>query len=332
MQVQLTFGDQVSESGPGSVSTQNDSIHRGDAAGVERSRDFTTNMQIRVQLQDPLGGTLQESTPTPDGQVRMSVCKNSIYRLRVIGPTIQEAVLDDLHPSRGDRLVTVVLHHKVTNQERTPEKNTISATRLAVPTRAQKELEKGDEALKKKKLADARRYYAKAIELYPQFEEAQNKLGVVLMQEGDRTGGKAAFENAIAINDRFAPAYINLAKIAIDERRFSDAYVLSRQALTTEPLNPEALFVAAESAFFTRDYKQTLTYARTLHSLVHTRYALAHLLAARSLEAQNQPAAAIDEYQLFLAEDSLDPNVEMARERLRLLQLSEGVVSQHAPQ
>jgi hypothetical protein len=58
IQVQLMFGDQASDATPGAVATQNDSMHRGEVAGSERSRDFTTNMQIGVQLQDPLGGTL----------------------------------------------------------------------------------------------------------------------------------------------------------------------------------------------------------------------------------------------------------------------------------
>jgi len=330
MQIQLTFGDQLADTVSGS-STQSDAAHKGDRAGAERSQDFTTNMQIRVQLQDPLGGMLQEGTPNAEGQVRMAVCKSGIYRLRVTGPTIEEAVLDDLHPSRGDKLVTVVLHHKTLNQPHSAGKETISATGLAIPRKAQKELEKGNEALKDKKLADATKHYTKAIELFPTFDEAENNLGITLMQEGDRIAGKAAFERAVAINDRFAPAYVNLAKIAMDEKRFNDAYVLAKQGLATEPLSPAGLFVAAEGAFFSGDYSQTVGYTRTLHSLPHTQYALAHFLAAKSLEAQNQPAAAMTEYQNFLNEDSLDPNAEHARERLRLLQLSQAVASQSVP-
>src|SRR5436190_24193933 len=71
MQIQLTFGDQIADVVPGSASTQNDATYKGDSAGSGRSHDFTTNMEIRVQLQDPSGGTLQESIPNAEGQVRM---------------------------------------------------------------------------------------------------------------------------------------------------------------------------------------------------------------------------------------------------------------------
>jgi Tfp pilus assembly protein PilF len=323
MQVQLTLSEEASSGGvPGAVSTQNDSLHRGQVAGPTRAHSFTTEMQIHVQLQDPLGGTLQELIPDDEGQVRMTVCKKSIYRLRVTGPSIEEALVDDVEPARGDKLINVALHRKLTKEELKAQKATVSAQRLRVPRKAQKQLDKGDAALKTGKLQVAAAHYSKAVNLYPQFEEAENNLGIVLMQEGKNAEGKKAFERAVAINPRYASAYVNLAKIAFDEKRFNDAESLARQALTTEPLNPGALFVAAESAFFKREYNDTISFARTLHSLPHKQYALAHFLAGKSLEAENHPAEAMTEYRTFLEEDPSDPNATSARELLTLLQAS----------
>jgi Flp pilus assembly protein TadD len=323
MQVQLTFGEEVASTAvPGAVSTQNDSLHRGQAPGVTHTHSFTTTMQIHVQLQDPLGGTLQEVLPDDEGQVRMTVCKKSIYRLRVTGPTIEEALVDDVQPARGDKLINVVLHRKLTEQELKAQKATVSAQRLRVPKKAQKQLDKGDAALKKGKLEIAAARYTKATEIYPNFEEAENNLGIVLMRQGKNAEGKEAFERAIAINPRYAASYTNLAKIAFDEKRFADAESLARQALATEPLNPGALFVAAESAFFKGEYSETVSYTRTLHSLPHQQYALAHFLAGKSLEAANQPAEALTEYRTFLQEDPNDPNAGRARELSTLLQAS----------
>src|SRR5690348_13488479 len=116
MKVQLTFDDSAPSSIPGSASTRNDPIHRGDTAGSTRGYDFSTS-QIQVQLQEPNGGTFQEQMPGSDGQLRMTVCKKSIYRLRVVGPTIEEAILDSIQPGYGDSLVTVVLHRKLTKEQ-----------------------------------------------------------------------------------------------------------------------------------------------------------------------------------------------------------------------
>jgi len=321
MKVQLTFDDQAPDAAPGSVSTQNDPIHRGDTASNQRRYDFTS-MQIQVQLQDPTGGTFQEQMPASDGQIRMTVCRRSIYRLRITGPTIEEAVVDSVQPGSGDSLVTVVLHRKLGKEQRKAQEATVSAHRLRIPNKARKQLAKGDAAMKKGKLADAEKCYTRAITIYPQFEEARNSLGVVLMQEGKKTEGTAAFEGAVAVNHNYAPAQINLAKIAFDDKRFDDAYTLARQALKSEPLNAGALFVAAESAFFKGEYADTVSYTRTLHSIPHEQYGLAHYLAAKSLEAQHQPEAALVEYQTFLEEDPSDPNAKRARELVTLLQAS----------
>jgi Tfp pilus assembly protein PilF len=331
MRVQLTFDDKAPDAAPGSVSSQNDPSHRGDAVGNQRSHDFAP-MQIQVQLQDPGGGTLQEQIPTSDGQVRMSVCRKSSYRLRITGPAIEEAVLDDVHPGSGDSLVTVVLHRKLNGKEQQQVQNaTISQHSLRIPKNAQKQLEKGDATLKKGKLQQAEEHYTRAVALYPQFEQAQNSLGVVLMQEGKKAEGKVAFERALAINHDYAPAEVNLAKIAFDEKRYDDAYVLVRRALKTEPLNTGALFVAAESSFFKRDYAEVVSYTHTLHSLPHGQYALAHFLAGKSLEAQQQPQAAIAEYQIFLEEDPSDPNAQRARELVTLLQATAGTAPTTQP-
>jgi tetratricopeptide (TPR) repeat protein len=321
MQVQLMFGD-TARNGSSVPSSRDDSIHHGDAAGADRARNFGTEMQIHIQLQEPSGGTLQEAIPTSEGQVRLTVCKNLRYRLRVTGPEIEEAILDDIQPSRGDRLVTVVLHRKLTKEERKAQAATVSAQRLQVPRKAQKALEKGDTALKAGKLEAAKKHYQKALKIYPGFEEAENDLGIVAMQEGNKVEGREAFERALNTNEHYAPAQVNLAKIAFDEKRYKDAYLLTKQALTSEPLNAGALFVCAESAFFQGKYAETVSLTRTLHSLPHQQYSLAHFLAARSLEAQNQAAAAIGEYQTFLEEDPSDANAPRARQLIALLQVT----------
>jgi hypothetical protein len=82
------------------------------------------------------------------------------------------------------------------------------------------------------------------------------------------------------------------------------------------------LFMATQAAFFAGNYGETVSYARTLHSLPHKQYALIHFLAGKSLEAEHQPVEAITEYQTFIAEDPKDPNTARARELLTLLQAS----------
>lgn len=323
MQVQLSLVEGSSGTTSETPSVQSDPMHRDDAAGANHSHGFDDAMQIRVQLQDALGGTLQDSAPNAEGKLTLMTCKEGTYRLRVTGLTIEEAVVEDLQPGRGDKLVNVTLRRRATNETGKAQGGaTVSTQRLKIPKKAQKQLEKGDAAFKKGDLGAAEAYYTRAAEIYPQFEQAENNLGIVLMREGKKPQGEAAFERAVAINSRYAPAQVNLAKIAFDEKRFHDASELAKQALKTEPLNTAALFVATQAAFFTGDYNDTISYARTLHSLPHKDFAFIHFLAARSLEAEQRPLEAIGEYQTFIAEDPRDPNAPRAREFLTLLQAS----------
>src|SRR6185312_9084289 len=172
-----------------------------------------------------------------------------------------------------------------------------------------------------------------AVALYPEFEEAQNKLGVVFMQEGRKAEGQAAFTKSLQMNAAYAPAQVNHAKVAFDETRYDDAYALVTQALRNEPLNPDALFVAAEASFFKHAFAETVSYTETLHSLPHVKYALAHFLAGRSLEEENQPQAALTQYETFIEEDPSDPNAVHARELIAYLQgyLARGEVGSGVP-
>jgi tetratricopeptide (TPR) repeat protein len=150
-----------------------------------------------------------------------------------------------------------------------------------------------------------------------------------MVRQGKRVEGKGAFLRAVSINPRYAAACINLAKIAIDDKDFPRALDYSRQALASEPANPAALFVATEAAFFTKNFAETVRYARMLHDLPHESYGLVHFLAGKSLQMQQMNAEATAEYQRFLEEDPSDPNAARASELLRMLSAQSGTSTIH---
>jgi tetratricopeptide (TPR) repeat protein len=317
IQVQLMFSaDTASESAPGLG--DRDSARQGDTAGAYK-QPFDNTSDIRVQLYEQLGGLVSEASPNTDGKLRINVCRNSRYMLRVTGSTIQEVTVDSVQANRGDRLLTIVLHKKLSKQEQKTHKAMVAASRLRIPRRARKEFKKGNDALERERLDKAEAHFRRAIQLYPDYDEAQNSLGMLLMRQGRRTEGKQAFLRAATINPRYAVACINLAKIGIDDKDFPAALDYARQALTSEPVNPAALFVAAEAAFFTNSFAETVRYTRALHDLPHPSYALAHYLAGKSLQMQQLDSDAAAEYRRFLEEDPSDPNALRAAELLQIL-------------
>lgn len=314
IQIQLMYGDDAPDAG---LDTRK-AAQQGETAGAYK-QSFDNTSDIRVQLYEQLGGLLTESPPNPDGKVRMMVCKNSRYTLRVTGSTIQEVTIDSIQPNRGDKLITVVLHRRLTKQEEKARKAMVAASRLKIPRKAEKQFKKATDALAKDKFDKAEAHFRKAIELYPDYDEAHNALGIILMRQGRKTEGKEEFQRAVSINPRYTAAAVNLAKIAIDDRDFAKALDYARQGLIAEPLNPAALFTGAEAAYFTQNYGETVRYTHTLHDMPHGSFALAHFLAGKSLQAQNHVAEAVGEYQTFLDEDPTDPNASQARYLLDVL-------------
>ena len=292
---------------------------RNETAGSTESRDYATNSQVRIEVQDPTAGTLMELRLPPDGRVRLMLCRNNEYRLRLSGPKVQDEQIDSIRPNRGDKVITVTLRPRETKQKSKSTKGTVGAGQLKISARTRHELEHGDKALKADNLPEAERYYRAALHRNPKFAEAANNLGVVLMRQGRTEEGRAAFEQAVKLNDKYAAAEINLAKSELDAKHYEPALALSKQALTTEPLNTSALFICAESSYFLSHYEDTVRYARSLHALPHNGFALAHYLAANSLQQLNQSDAAIAQYELFLSEDPADSNAARARQLLAML-------------
>jgi len=324
MQIRLSFDDRSAFQGEsvnsGSVNVQNDAAHRTGSASAE-ARNAGADMQIRVQLQDAFGSsTLQESSPSSDGRVTFRVCSKVNYRVRVFGPDIDEALVEGVDPGRTDRIMNIMLHHKRSTVQPNASTAMVSAKRLQIPPKAQKELDHGNDALADGRLKDAQKRFEKAIEIYPEFDQAYNNLGVVLMQTGDSKGGEAAFAKAIEINDHFARAYVNLAKIRLSERKYPAAEDLLRKATSADPLNAQALFLAEEAAFFQGKGDQVIADAHKIHTLDHEKFALCHFMAARALEGKGLHDQALDEYHLFLKEAPSDPNVQTAQREMKQIQ------------
>jgi tetratricopeptide (TPR) repeat protein len=315
VQIQLMFGDDAREAG---LSNHDVSQH-SDSAGA-RKLSFDSSSDIRVQVSEQVGGVVADVMPSAEGKVVVNLCKNNRYSLRVTGSDIQEVTIDSLQPNRGDKLLNIVLHPKLTKEQRKAREASVSANRLRVPRKAQKELDKGNKAWQEGKVEKARAHFEKAVAIYPQFDEAENNLGLVFIRQNQRDAARAAFEQAIKANEKYAPALVNLARLEFDDKHYADASRLAKQALAVEPLSPAGLFVAAEATFFQKRYAETVSYTKTLHTLPHSNYALAHYLSGKALEAEGQAAEATIEYQTFVDEDPSDPNATRARELLALLQ------------
>jgi Tetratricopeptide repeat len=329
--VRLTFQDGTmvtanNTGGQGTVAT--DTTTRSSAGG-RSGMDSATAMQITLQMiSDGGGGVVAEGRPDTEGVVTLRIVGAVVngsqkeyvtYRIRVFGPEIEETFQDNVEPGRADKFMNISLRRK--GEKPMPkDKGMVSANGLRIPHKAQKELEKGNKALAENKLDVAKEHINKAIELYPQFDEAYNMLGVVLLKSGDTMDGKKAFEKAVELNDKFARAYVNLAKLAIQDKEYEEAVMLIHKSLSVEPMSPEATSIACQAYLLTERYPDVVLSSRKLHALAHDGMTLCHFAAGVALTNLKQSSDAITEYNLFLSEarpnDILVPKARDAIEEL----------------
>lgn len=312
---------------PGVSATQRDT-----SSGTGRApSNSVTNMDIRVRLIGDSGATIGEKSPDSEGVVTFNVLGSTIrsgakffptYQLRVFGSIIEEVFLENLQPGLGDRSVMVRVHRK--GEKDTPGGGLVSATSLKIPSKAQKELDKGNKELAANKFPEAREHFEKAVAIYPQYDMAYNNLGVTLMKLGDQNGGRQAFQKSVEVNDKFAPGYLNLARIQAGEKKYDEAAENLMRSLSVEPLNAEALSLLCQMDLLRGKYEAVPANARKLHSIPHEGQALGHFAAGNALEHLNNPQEAIAEYTLFIKEDPYSNLADNAREAIERLRQKSG--------
>jgi len=282
-----------------------------DAAGQPMSGNSVSNMAIRIAVQNDMGQTIAENSPSSQGDATFTVIgtvrnaqgltQDVSYRVRVYGADIEEENIENVTPAEADRVLTVRIHRKG-EENKAAAGGLVSANTLKIPKKAEKELNRGDKALEKKNYQEARDHFQKAIDFYPSYDVAFNSLGATLIQMGDMNGARNAFEKSIQVNNKFAPGYRNLAQLAAHDNDYVKAANLLEQSLSLEPLNPEALSRLAQFDYILGKDTAVPELARKLHALPHSGQAMAHFAAAASLERMNKPDEAIGEYTLFLKE------------------------------
>ncbi len=291
-----------------------------------------TDMQERVQLLNSGGVPIGETFTDSSGQAHFGPLTGGSYTVRVTGLDIAESTSRfDILPRESMHYESVFVRLKPPGVTPTSKQGTISAASLKVPEKAARELERGNQELRKHNPEAARKHYQKALEIYPQFSSALNNLGVLCMEEKDYACSRDSFEKAVAADPDNAHALINLARIRMLERAVPAAQALLEKALVIDPLDPQALTLMAENSLNAGHYDDAVAYAHKVHTVPHERFAVAHLIAGEALELQRKPQEAAVEYETFLKEAPQDPAAATARAGLERVQSTSAAAAPPRP-
>lgn len=191
----------------------------------------------------------------------------------------------------------------------------VSASDLAVPRRARKEIEKATELIRRQELQEAIKKLNKAIHLYPQYAVAYNNLAVIYGQLGDRVHENEALQKAISLNPNLALGYVNLGRMEMKANNYPAAEPLLAKAAELNPADVNALVLLSYSEFMDKSFDAAIESSRKAHALQQP-HAFAHRVAARAFEQEKRGADAIAELEAFLEEEPSGPRAEAARQEI----------------
>jgi hypothetical protein len=221
---------------------------------------------------------------------------------------------------------------------------TLSATPYQAPRDASRAYEKGVEAQRNGKLADARKYFEQAVKVYPRYAIAWFQLGTVLQKEEQNDAARKAYIQATTMDTKFLPPYLSLALMAYRAENWTEVLKLTGHILDLNPLNQAAAtgyildldplnYTAAYFYDAVANYKLNKiedaekSALKAEHLDLRTRFPHVHLLLAEIFARKNNYAMAILEIKTYLDLAPHAKDVDQVREQLANLEKLNGSVS-----
>ncbi len=221
---------------------------------------------------------------------------------------------------------------------------TLSAIPYKAPKDARRAYEKGLQAERNGKLADAHKYFETAVEIYPSSANAWFQLGTVLQKENQKDAARKAYTQATTIDTRFLPPYLSLASMAYQTGNWTEVLNLTGHILDLDPLNHAAVtsyildldpLNYADAYFYNAVANYNLNKIedaeksglKAEHLDLRTRFPQLHLLLAEIFARKNNYAMAISEIQTYLELAPHAKDADQVREQLANLEKLNGSVS-----
>jgi tetratricopeptide (TPR) repeat protein len=277
------------------------------------------NLAVHVQLMSSAGTSVAaESYTNNSGSAELFNLEPGTYHLVVSGQGIETAdsgVFEVDSRKLTQSIMVTVRRVDDANDANAKGASTIAAQDMNIPESAAREFSKAIDLMNRQEWKKAIERLTRAITLYPHYAAAWNNLGAAYAHLGDRPHEQEALEKAVSLNDHLAPAFVNLAKLAIADRNMGRAESLLDRASSADPANAQTLTLLANVELLQQHYDLAVATCRKVHSLPGS-HAIVHYIAAHALEHEKNFSAAEAEFQTFLKEEPTGERAEAVRKQL----------------
>ena len=265
------------------------------------------SVALRVQVLSENGMRLAEAYSNREqGVADFDGLTSGNFQLSVSGPDVETATQAfAIYLTEGTHREYIRVQMKNTAPPGSPASPgsdpTVSAEDLSIPDKAHEEFTKGMDAYARGDAREAQDDLEQAVAIYPNYVHAHNNLGVLYLKAGLKIKAFVEFSKAVELNPKFAPGYVNQARVSISDGNFAEAEPELKKAIDADPSALNAMKLLCETEFAQKQYPEFLQTARHIHLLTREpEYSDLHLVSAEILINQGKKQDAVVEYQMFL--------------------------------
>ncbi|HVP64859.1 MAG TPA: tetratricopeptide repeat protein [candidate division Zixibacteria bacterium] len=286
----------------------------GSVAGVVTAIDGSPLHDCRIELQDAgRGGVLATASTGLSGAFEFRNVPAGRYEI------VATSGLEQTHENVQVQYsqATVELRLNVQNPDAMSGAPTVSVSELKIPEKARGEWVKGEQALGKNKLQDARKHADRALAIAPQFAKALTLRGIIKLGADDTQGGIADLQQSIHSDPNYALGYIALGAGLNAQRNFKEAQRTLERGMSLDPNAWQGWFELTKTEIALGNFKDALKDITRAQEL-NKDYPSIHLLMGHALLGNRQYARAVEEFELFLSQEPNSPHATNARAGLNV--------------
>jgi len=288
---------------------------------ISDERGIESPIQVDVLSSQGTVATLQVIGGEP---AQFQIANGKTYRLKVSGTSIEAVTTPYFEINALEVIHTETVYVKPANQppaeESAPGSPTISVSEMHIPKKASAEMNKGLGEYSKGHMEKAAAHFENAVTEYPSYARAYDLLGVIAIKGSNRVKARELFSKALQADAAFLPAYVDLARMDLQDSAYAESESLLAKVITANPNMPEAVALLATTEFANKEYDKALADVERTHALRnHEPFAEVHIMAGKVLSMENRREEAIAQFELFLKEKPDSPQAESVRATLASL-------------
>jgi tetratricopeptide (TPR) repeat protein len=185
---------------------------------------------------------------------------------------------------------------------------TLNARVVQIPPEAHQEFDAGKQRMDAQDGVGSVQHFRKAIELYPQYAEAYQLLGVMHLEEGKYADAETELQKAAEIEPHMPTAYFALGICRNLTGKYAEAEPAFLRGLELDPDSPDGQYELAKTYWALGRWQDAAPHAQKAVALKPD-VGAPHVLLGNIALRKRDPQKALMEYHEYLR---LDPNGNMA--------------------